>query len=546
MAAQSCIAPGFTTILYILTNSISEKVVKGLFNFNTSSWIQQYLHGATQEIYEIILDSKYEGMKFSDAAIAIYKHHEALFFAVGRNLKSGEIGTFGSEQTILFCPFGMILEGGERAYLITGTSRSANRVGRFEFNTPNAFQSSFWSDFDVMGHLNKHKVAQESGKINLNIGMKASNPDFPSGSSISLEPMPATIRSLTQKGKFDFTVLKQKKEGGTEEIAPLLPNSPAIDLDVITPLSSEQSFVLGQSLPRKIEKHYLYCILGTYFPSNLIYFVAPIRQKDKISPIVFLCQHPPAPEDWEMLEDFKEIYYIIGSPLLRRDLRKAKVMKAIRTICFADPAQMNVTDRAADSSILLTLMNIQAMSRSDDEYANFVTVEFIHTQNMKLIGNYNQNIREGAASEVLEFDMQNIIPAFAGGHVFSSSMFHSILCQAFYEHNLIPVLKMFLFDGGANSKKKDEYSDTEQELPASFFFQVELPLDGRFTGLPFGTLFTLLMTRYQIMAIGLYRQSVNEANGKKFQYVYLNPDCTTLIDDDDLIFAIGVEKPEWN
>lgn len=55
MAAQSCIAPGFTTILYIFTNSISEKVVGGLAKLGSSSWIKEYLSGATQEIYEIVL-----------------------------------------------------------------------------------------------------------------------------------------------------------------------------------------------------------------------------------------------------------------------------------------------------------------------------------------------------------------------------------------------------------------------------------------------------------------------------------------------------------
>ena len=490
-------------------------------------------------------------MKFGDAAIAIYKHHGALLFAIGRDLHPGEVGTFDSEQIIAFCPFQTNLQGGERAYLITGNSRAAKRVGRFEFNAANASHPSFWNEFEIANHMKKSIVAGADQDLDqrqtVGVVALASARDLDRssqfGSSTSLEAGPATIRSLNQKGRFDFTVIKQKsKEGGTEEEAPALLNTTTPTTFPQPPTPTADDFRLGFTLPALVEMHYLYCILGHTFPSNLQYFVSPIRQKDKCSPIVFLCQSSPAPEDWDILNEYGNVYYIVGSPLLRRDLRKAKVKKAIRTICFADPSQMNVVDRAADSPILLTLLNIQAMSTNDDEYANFVTVEFIHTQNMKLIGNYNHSIREGAATEVLELDMQNIIPAFAGGHVFSSSMFHSILCQAFYEHNLIPVLKMFLFDAGGG----ENHTSAPNENTSSFFFQMELPLDSRFTGMPFGSLFTLLMRKYQVMIIGLYRQSVNDANGKKFQYVFLNPSCDTKIEDDDLIFAIGVEKPLWD
>ena len=102
----------------------------------------------------MVLDQNYEGMKFVDAAIAIYKHHGALLFAIGRNCASGEPGTFDSEQVIAFAPFQTHLRGGERAYLITGNLRTAKRVGRFDFN-PNAASnpSSFWNESEIDNHI---------------------------------------------------------------------------------------------------------------------------------------------------------------------------------------------------------------------------------------------------------------------------------------------------------------------------------------------------------------------------------------------------------
>lgn len=155
---------------------------------------------------------------------------------------------------------------------------------------------------------------------------------------------------------------------------------------------------------------------------------------------------------------------------------------------------------------------------------------------MKLIGNYDHSLKEAAVSDVLELEMQNIIPAFAGGHVFSSHLFHPILAQCYYEHNLIAVLKMFLFDGA--SCGDNSTSD------GSFFFQIELPLDCRFVGLPFGSLFTYLLTKYNCLILGLYRQC--EESGRSFQYVMLNPTAEILIEDDDMLFVVGPSKPIWD
>lgn len=94
-----------------------------------------------------------------------------------------------------------------------------------------------------------------------------------------------------------------------------------------------------------------------------------IRQKDATIPIVFLCKTPPVEEDWADMEDYGNVYYIIGNPLMRRDLRKAGVQHASRTMCFADPDIEDASDRTADASTLLALMNIQALA---DPSENFV------------------------------------------------------------------------------------------------------------------------------------------------------------------------------
>jgi hypothetical protein len=128
--------------------------------------------------------------------------------------------------------------------------------------------------------------------------------------------------------------------------------------------------------------------------------------------------------------------------------------------------------------------------------------------------------------------------AFCGGHVFAPSMFHSVLVQAYYEKNLIPLLKMFLFDG----RSKDS-ARADADYNNSTFFQSALPADGRFLNIPFATLFEHLLTSYRCLVMGLFRES--SESGKQFEYVVLNPSTDILIRESDMIFAFGNSKPDW-
>ncbi|KAI8901501.1 calcium-activated BK potassium channel alpha subunit-domain-containing protein [Globomyces pollinis-pini] len=573
MAAQSCLAPGFSTLLYLLTNSISEKTGGDLQSYGDKEWIREYLNGAVMELYEIKLSETYQNIKFGDAAIAVFKHFGVILFALGLDTVETEDGTFGANQRIVFNPQDRVLRGGERAYVITDQSATARQVARFKFDDihHDIHNLSFWNNEQINLHFAKAmKHFTSSEKKSLRSISRTDKSQFE-----SLEQLPV-VDSSNGKGKkpmqSDFTVIPARKNSQNVEaeapsaaqicgtssngtstslgkdsdskssvkkskgafdswIAPLM----ALDTTVLSPDSNEPSYKPGYTLPESVTKHVLYCGLAMSFPITLAYFIAPYRQKDPLTPIVVLCTSPPDPEDWALLEEYNYIYYIIGTPLLRRDLRKAKVSEASRTVVFADPYLENTSHRSVDSTALLSLLNIQALC-SDDE--NFVIVEFIHNQNMKLIGNATFKQPTVNASNVTQMHLQNIIPAFCGGHVFSQSMFHSILCQAYYEHNLLAVLKLFLFNG----------TEGAQETPTSCtgqFYQVPLPVDDRFVGLPFGTLFSLLIQQYKCIPLGLYRQSL-ESEEKRFQYVILKPTPSLIIRTGDCVFLIGPRKPAWD
>ncbi|KAJ3318321.1 hypothetical protein HDV06_000554 [Boothiomyces sp. JEL0866] len=598
MAAQNCLSPGFSTILYLLTNSISDHSVKILAEHVKAQWADEYLGGAQMELYQVALCDKFENMTYEEAAMFAFQQHGAVLFAIGEQDPDAD------ELKLNLNPIGTVLKEGEIAFLIADDSKTAHKVAKYHIGKKIAqsekmFSKDFWSMEKIKGFL-----AENAPKLDKK---SLVNTD----SQQSLEAIPRVVDKLRQKA-FDLVQKKRSSsvksgESAVEEEAPRahslhrsnsgqngdfslrrMSSAESIkarhlqDKENVSPttdtakqsapsVSSEKSgydysesysqsgvparfstvhsaieemdkleYKEGISIPGDIHDHVVYCCLQENFPLAIAYFVAPFRQKDPDSAIVILCKSPPSSEEWEMIEEYQNIFYIIGTPLLRKDLRKTRITHgnsqftlAKRTICFSDPYQANITERVSDATTLLALLNIQAMCENTD---NFVTSEFIHSENMKIIGKSKTSNTKVVSSDAVEVQMQNIIPSFCGGHLFSPEMFHSVLCQAYYEKNLLAVLKGFLFNGteekkGANTPNTD-YGN---------FFQEALPENDMFVGMPFGSLFSYMLWEHKCLIIALYRQN---QEGNMFNYVVLNPDKSAKVQPGDAMFLLGPQPLE--
>ncbi|KAJ3271957.1 hypothetical protein HDV01_006091 [Terramyces sp. JEL0728] len=466
MAAQSCLAPGFCNLMYLLTNSICTDTIGVSNDSQDGLWIREYFEGAMMEMYEIKLSSEYANLRFEEIIIPLYQKQKAVAFAIGLDIDPDETGTFGSSQRILFNPTQLVLKGGETLYMISDSDRTTKIIENLQIHELLSVEinENFWPPERTTYHF-ENSSSHFLPRTNLELQYCDTE---------SLERIPS-VTGKFKKGKTeDFTVVN--KQSGTHKLESEAPTaaeifgtplssfssseddlktpkanvgsstSTAIKLDEVVALlegNDSPAYIPGKTLPHTVANHVVYCCINPTFPINLAYFVAPFRQKEPGCPIVILCPSSPEEEDWKVLCDYNNIYHIVGTPLLRKDLRKTRIDRANSAVIFSDPQPESVTDRSADSTSLLALLNIQALS---NESRIFITVEFIHDQNMKLIGRSRQSYRAAAISDVTEFPSQNLIPAFAGGHVFSQSMFHSVLCQSYYEHDLLSVIQVIQVD----------------------------------------------------------------------------------------------------
>ena len=163
LLAQSCRCPGFATLMYMLTTSITDgnykSIVSSISKDNGArEWVKEYLDGAKQEVYPTILPKHMRGMKFSEASALLYSQFGIVMFALGipnsSHSKKSEIRfrldellnsnpeliesvnrdfvrLVASDFDLYVNPHDYILSGGELAFLIGDDDRVAKEIPNF-------------------------------------------------------------------------------------------------------------------------------------------------------------------------------------------------------------------------------------------------------------------------------------------------------------------------------------------------------------------------------------------------------------------------------
>ena len=85
LLSQSCICPGLTTLVFnlVATNSVDESALAG--RTGEMKWMQEYIGGASKEIYRIPLSVNFEGLTFLQACKVVYQETGCIMFALEVN-----------------------------------------------------------------------------------------------------------------------------------------------------------------------------------------------------------------------------------------------------------------------------------------------------------------------------------------------------------------------------------------------------------------------------------------------------------------------------
>ena len=334
--ANNCIAPGFSSLIHLLSTSINDRTFKVIRQFvqqnQKSLWILDYMEGATQEFYETKFSSSFTGMTFLEAADVIYRHLKVVLFAIGikktvsaldsngNEMKTDPLGWLGDDESdydLYLNPGKYVIRGNEIAFLIASDRKTACRVEQLSgFENDDSLVADSLNDYfdptlkkDSGGDQETDPLLETFG-FSSNDEIKIHVESSEDEASSSRKRKGKTVRGVSAAGR------KQHSRGRT--VTNILPGTYELFHQVKEDITFfREAFFQDKRkkdsplkrLPDHVTDHVLICDTGSRFPLNLDCFIEPLRggQLGVKTPIAILCPTQPSPEEEEYLSKFEEV-----------------------------------------------------------------------------------------------------------------------------------------------------------------------------------------------------------------------------------------------
>ncbi len=303
---------------------------------------------------------------------------------------------------------------------------------------------------------------------------------------------------------------------------------------------------------------------------NLYDLIKPLRAKylGPLRHIVVLYPYDIPHDVWQRISIFDAVLFVRGSPLEDSNLRRAGIFRAATVVVLADGSSevsSNKLEALVDSDAIFSYQHVKRMNPTTQ-----VVVEIVNQSNIGYL--------EDGSVPIL-VDDPKFSPQFAAGSLFTTALLDSIVCQAYYNPQIVKVINKLITGvdqverselmekaglelGFIDKNKVDESSDSDEDnqsskdlqmqrarrkllkIPNSCLYQISLP-----DNLPqktYGALYQFLSVQ-GIIPLGVLRGTFsNIAMGPKsnrMPYVYTNPDKDTELYTCDRIFVLST-KPE--
>lgn len=141
-------------------------------------------------------------------------------------------------------------------------------------------------------------------------------------------------------------------------------------------------------------------------------------------------------------------------------------------------------------------------------------------------------------------------PAYAAGDVVADSLISNVLLsQTYYKPDIVSIIKTLcgmpgpLYDGSAAyllSTTPEIKTASAAARLAPHLTNIRMPTE--FIGRTYAVLFKTLLTKYEVLAIGLFRAPDNEL-GNELPFVYANPVSSLILKDSDMVYVFS--PPGW-
>ncbi|XP_058117616.1 calcium-activated potassium channel slowpoke isoform X18 [Anopheles ziemanni] len=597
--AQSCLAPGFSTMMANLFAMRSFKTSPDM-----QVWTNDYLRGTGMEMYTETLSPSFIGMPFAQATELCFTKLKLLLLAI--EIKGGEEG---NDSKISINPRGAKILANTQGFFI---AQSADEVKRAWFYCK-ACHDDIKDETLIKKCKCKNLTAQTRTKIGdlvinrnrrSNVSISGSNQMLNSTKQVNkVKPnvnrqppdnlmSPSTYNRPTSRGSGSGA---QSQNGVTLQAGIADDQSKDFDFEKTemkydstgmfhwSPAKSLEECILdrNQAAMTVLNGHVVVCLFAD--PDSpligLRNLVMPLRASNfhyhELKHVVIVGSVEYIRREWKMLQNLPKISVLNGSPLSRADLRAVNVNLCDMCCILSAKVPSNDDPTLADKEAILASLNIKAMTF--DDTIGVLSQRGSEADNLTPVGSPIVLQRRGSVyganvpmitelvndSNVQFLDQDDdddpdtelyLTQPFACGTAFAVSVLDSLMSTTYFNQNALTLIRS-LITGGATPELelilaegaglRGGYSTPESlsNRDRCRVGQISLydgPLAQFGEAGKYGDLFVAALKSYGMLCIGLYRfrDTSSSCDASSKRYVITNPPDDFSLLPTDQVFVL--------
>nr|ABS45069.1 slowpoke potassium channel family member SLO-1 [Cooperia oncophora] len=571
--AQSCLAPGFSTMMANLFAMRSFKTSP-----HTPSWLNDYLRGAGMEMYTEKLSQAFVGMSFPEAADLLFTRLGLLLLAI--ELKDEE----NRECNIAINPGpSCVIQSQTQGFFI---AQSADEVKRAFFWCKQCHEDI--RDVTLIKKCKCKNLALFRRTTKPSALRVASRhvPDPPTvplhGSQVQLrllnEQRPSSGRrnsmSIPPDGRgVDFTKDFEQQDMKYDSTG-MFHWCPARNLD-------ECVLERHQAAMTVLNGHVVVCLFADR-DSPLIglrNFIMPLRASNfhyhELKHVVIVGDLDYLRKEWKTLYNLPKISILNGSPLSRADLRAVNINLCDMCVIISARVPNTEDTTLADKEAILASLNIKAMQFDDTlgffplrggdrsplgspismqkKGARFGTnvpmiTELVNDSNVQFL---DQDDDDDPDTELY------LTQPFACGTAFAISVLDSLMSTTYFNDSALTLIRTLVTGGatpelelilaeGAGLRGGYSTPETLSNRDRCRIAQIALhdnPYEGIGHNSTYGQMFTTSLKKYGQLCIGLYRLHDQDNAESVKRYVITNPPAELRIRSSDYVYVLEQFDP---
>merc|ERR550534_48494 len=583
--AQSCLAPGFSTMMANLFAMRSFKTSPDM-----AAWQNDYLQGTGCEMYTETLSPTFAGMTFSQASELCFVKLKLLLLAI--EVKPED----GSDTKISINPRRSKVPANTIGFFI---AQSAEEVKRAWFYCK-ACHEDVKDETVIRKCKCKHLTSKTGGPNLVNkpiLNLKKGQVGSKEATKPTMNGRPTNKPADQQKnGKLEVGIADDQAKDFDFEKTEMKYDSTG--MFHWTPARSIEDCILdrNQAAMTVLNGHVVVCLFAD--PDSpligLRNLVMPLRASNfhhhELKHVVIVGSVDYIRREWKTLQNLPKISVLNGSPLSRADLRAVNVNLCDMCVILSAKVPSNDDPTLADKEAILASLNIKAMTFDDTIgvlNSNMNMSDTLSPLGSPIVLQRKGSVYGANVPMITELVVDNnvgfldpddddepdtelyLTEPFACGAAFAVSVLDAMISTTYFNQNALTLIRSLITGGatpelelilaeGAGLRGGYSTPETLANRDRCRVGQISLsdgPLAVFGEGRKYIDLFVGALRQYGMLCIGLYRilfrDKANSYDASSKRYVITNPPNDFNLLPSDQVFVLmqfdpGMEyRPDW-